>query len=179
MSQEINSLREYTNAVVAELVAKLPEGVTVDLYDRQKTEVLKTPGVYIELQPVAEGEDQGEGKQPVVCEMTAYCVLNTATNDVELEVAEMSVVVMKAIRRNRFGLGRAVNLPEGIESGEAFFSTPKGGLSSRYVGWSQALFLGESVWKGEALNISEIYIGVAPDIGLDHKDDYERVPVNE
>jgi hypothetical protein len=43
------------------------------------------------------------------------------------------------------------------------------------VEWTHVLHFGQSVWAGDGPQITEVFLGIAPEIGIPHVDDYVQV----
>jgi hypothetical protein len=43
------------------------------------------------------------------------------------------------------------------------------------VEWSHEIDLGESIWTDEGITPSQVFLGITPEIGLPHVDDYIEV----
>lgn len=159
---------------------------TVAMYDPVDPELkdIRTPAVLLELAEIHPAGRVSGGRTPIELGFTAHCMLSTKTESVQLEVRNFAVQIMRLVDGNRWGLGEFADRAEGLEAFPGIFSPGEKGFESWVVNWKQTVHLGD-VWElpgdvmpgvpGEPGAPAEVYLGMAPDIGLAHRDKYERV----
>lgn len=134
---------------------------------------LKLPGVLIELSELAPDEDPGTDELGLIARFTVYIVLERSST-AKLEAANLAAAVaLNVYKSGRFGqdVGRAT----GIRAVPDEFKPELFGYVVWAVEWSHEIRIGESIWNGEGITPSEIYLGIAPNIGAAHAGDYHQV----
>ncbi|WP_430735167.1 hypothetical protein [Halodesulfovibrio aestuarii] len=91
----------------------------------------------------------------------------------ELEVRELSRIVSTFIDGNRFDLN--VKGAQFIAAGEDQFSPELIDYVPWLVEFEQSVSFGTSCFIDDFITPDEVYVSMAPDIGLDHKNKYELV----
>lgn len=183
------TLDELTDAIVATLQAALGESVTVVAYgenegeeesDRKRRRKLQTPAVVVELVEMQEGEDLGTDQLPAELRFDAYCLVSGYDEAPRRAVRALAMAVSRAVRLNRWGLPVAPSKWIGAFPDE-FSRFDLKDFDVWRVEWSQLAHFGESVWlpDPDAIVPTEVYVGVTPDIGPDHVDDYVLVTEDE
>lgn len=168
------SLTGLHNAIKDSLATHFAGRVeTVEVYRAGLTDPINTPAVLLEMEDGSDDVDLGDDRTPLRCRFTAHCILSFQTQNVEMEVREFAVEALSLVRRNRWGLGDDIDLPEQVEIGPGQFKPGKDGFESWYVSWEQVVYLGESVWDSTGVTPTEIYVGIAPNTGPDG--DYQQV----
>lgn len=132
---------------------------------------ITTPSILIEAVSIKPGKTVSGGRLALVVEFAAHCILSLKTDRIQLEVRNLAARTLQIIHKNRWGLDNA-QLPDQLSAYPGMFSE-KLGFESWVVSWEQEFHLGE-VDLGDDWLPSEVYIGEAPNIGADHKDDYEK-----
>ena len=176
MSQNANTLSSFTtfhNAIKAALSA-LPNIKEVALYDANELDKVKTPAILIEMGEIDPSESLTGGRLAVNVDMRLHCVLSVTTPNVQLEIRNFAALVMTKMHRNRFGLSGAVEYPARLSAFPGMFKPDEKGFESWVVNFVQTVHLGE-VWEETEFLPTEVYLGLAPEIGNDHVDDYERI----
>jgi hypothetical protein len=108
---------------------------------------------------------------------TAYCMARNATGrgtrSIDcLALAESVISVIDGARFGLTGLFPAKCTRLDNMYAEAF---DKGGVALWAVTWEQVARLGADEWSSDGIAVSEVYLGIAPDIGAAHEDDYRQV----
>lgn len=168
MAQQIN-LTALHEAIKTGLSTALT-GVNVDYYDRPG-EKLVVPAVRFELEQITAANPSDTGTEQLEVELTfsAECVC-TYKQGGKLAVRLLSAQVAKLVDGNRWGLP--------VSAGQFASAAPES-FSEEYetwrVQWAHTALLGASIWDGNGILPTEIWLGFAPEIGPDHVADYVQV----
>lgn len=160
-------------AMEAQIRAALPAIKTVGAINAVTGHGINTPAALIDVEGMREGQDDGQGQLPVVLRFVAYCILSTATDKAEIEIQNFATELFRLVRRNTWGI-QGVDIPENLEAVPADFGPDKPGYEIWAVTWEQTIRVGGSVWEGGS-RPSTVFLGVAPDIGPPHVDDYRQM----
>jgi hypothetical protein len=169
------TVKDFVTAVKAEVESAFENRIqTVEDFNGFDRGKINTPAVLFHVERMIEGQDIGDGRVPLQCEVTAYCCLSLETGNVQTEVREFASELMSLIRRNRFGLGGDAADAENISAQPGPFQLGSKGFDSFEITWSQTIFTGENVWSG-GTPVSEVWFGISPEVGQEHIDDYEQL----
>ena len=169
----LTSFTAFFDAIKAELDT-IPNVREVALYDAHQLDKVTTPAILVELGEIDPADTRTGGRLAVNVDMRLHCVLSVKTDLVQLEIRNFAAVVMTKIHKNRFGLAGAVELPQRLSAFPGMFRPDEKGFESWVVNWTQAVHLG-AVWEEEDFLPTDVYLGLSPDVGADHVDDYERL----
>ena len=169
------TVKAFHQAVMTAIAEHFTGKVQVLAYPLETSEI-QTPAVLLEMESAEEGQDPGDGRIALQCRMAAHCVLGFQTEHIGMEVRSFSSQLFTLIVDNKFGIGGDVSWPEGLEMHPGEFKTGKAGFESWCVIWEQTLYLGESEWDDSGIVPETVMLGIAPNIGAAHEEDYR--PVN-
>ena len=178
------SLEEFHNAIQEVLAAFFAANVnTVAWYEQGEDASgqplpVKTPAIILEIDSAEEGDDVGDDRAPLLCHLTAYCILGQQTADLQIQVRAFAAQLFAKVRKNKWGLGHAISFPGSITLGPGKFDPEITGYESWFVSWDQTLYLGEDIWDSSAIRPTEIWWNWAPAIGNDFSDSYQRADSN-
>jgi hypothetical protein len=173
-------LAGFQDAIKAELSAFFGNIInTVAWYEQSESATgqplpIVTPAVVLEIESADEGDDVGDDRTPLLCHLTAYCILGQQTPDLQTQVRAFAAQLFGKVRKNKWGLGAKVGFPGGITLGPGKFDPEATGYDSWFVSWDQTVYLGDSVWLPSGIMPSEIWWNWAPEIGTDFVDSYMR-----
>jgi hypothetical protein len=134
-----------------------------------------TPAIIIELEAADEGDDAGDERAPLLCHITAYCILGQQTTQLQLQIRDFAAQLFALVRKNKWGLAHDVGFPGGITLGPGKFDPEKTGYDSWFVSWDQTLYLGDDVWDSTGIIPAEILWSWAPKIGTDFETEYQTL----
>lgn len=181
MSGELITLRELHTAMVRSFADRYAEQVeTIGAYDpfpdvtSQDPQALVTPALLLELVDIAPGEDDGTERVPLRLTLAAHCILSFRTADLQIELREFAADVLAHVRHNRWGYPAAARAPEQVSAQAGEFRPDLAGFDSWQVTWEQTVHVGTDVWAG-GIAPTEVYLGIAPEIGAAYVDDYVRI----
>lgn len=176
----MTSLSGFHAAIAAAIAAFFGDNINSVLWYAQGEDAASqplpviTPAVILDIESAEEGEDAGDDRAPLLCHITAYCILGQKTADLQIQVRSFAAQLFTLVRKNKWSLGRAVGFPGGITMGPGKFDPEKNGYDSWYVSWDQTLFMGADVWDSSAVLPTEIWWNWTPEIGADFVDSYMR-----
>lgn len=162
--------------IVDAIKAQFPQLVTVEDY-REETErvQLRIPACLLELSemtPVLE-EDSGTDQLPVQLRFEARLILGFREQKVKRAIRTLAGSFAAWVYQNQFG-----QPVEGAQVMGAYpddFDPTLDQFEVWRVEWQHLAFLGDTVWNGEEFLPQTVLVGISPDIGTDHEDDYSVV----
>lgn len=146
--------------------------------------IRQAPAVYIALMNIPESSYQGDGRRTLQLQMTAFVVAADQPG-LHRDQAAMNLTeaLMLLLPEQSWGLNAllpanevACGLPTRIRAENLYSgSLDKTKTALWGVSWRQEVHAGTAIWSNEGVLPAEVYVGVDPDIGIPHKDDYTRV----
>lgn len=136
---------------------------------------IKTPAIILELESFSDGDDMGDDRTPLACQITANCILGRSTPDLQIQTSNFAAQLLAKVRKNKWGLARGAGFPGGLTAGPGKFDPEKNGYESWFVSWDQTFYLGDSVWAPSGIVPSTVYLGQSPLIGTGNEDQYIQV----
>lgn len=150
-------------------VAELP---TCEKYPELAKKIV-SPAVLIELSELVPADDPGTGELALTARFSAYIVLQRSSR-AKLDAANLAAAVaLNIYAASRFGQPIGPAQISRVAPDE--FKPELFGYVVWVVEWTHEIRVGESVWDGAGITPTEIYLGIAPNIGLAHADDYHQV----
>jgi hypothetical protein len=177
----MTALTDFHAAIAAAIATHFGDNINTTLWYQQAEDAngqalpVTTPAVILEIESADEGEDAGDDRAPLLCHISAYCILGQQTSDLQIQTRSFAAQLFALVRKNKWGLGHDVSFPGGITLGPGKFDPEKTGYDSWFISWDQTLFLGADVWDSSAILPTEIWLHQAPEIGLPFENDYDRV----
>ena len=175
---DLITLRDLHTAMVRDLTDTYAERVlTVAAYDPfpdvegQERVPLVTPALLLELVDIQPGDDDGTGRTPLRLSWGAHCILSFRTAQMQIELREYAADVLAHVRYNRWGYPEAVREPENVSARPGEFRPEQAGFDSWLVSWEQLVLVGPDIWAG-GIAPTEVWFGIAPQIGAAHVNDY-------
>lgn len=181
-------------AIATDIKARFPELVTVEFYrgeglnDRKS---LTAPACLLDLTEfeASPSDDSGSGQLSVVANFEAALVISFKTPDAKRKIRKLAASVAAWLHNHRWVNpdNTAKRLPtgpcevigayrddfHGMMTGER--DRPLDQFEIWKVEWRQKVDLGESVWNETGLVPNQIFLGISPDIGPAHIEDYIEV----
>jgi phage gp37-like protein len=174
---------QLQRAAVAHLKTALPGLRTCDLYAGEfsggelSRGSLVAPAVLVACLGATRGSEHGNGEYDFLCRYSAYCLTRHAggRNERGMDALELAEGVLAEVEGARFGqtgcskasVTRLDNL-YGAEFDRA-------GVALWAVTWEQRVRLGADIWAEEGVLPKSLYVGIAPEIGIPHEEDYTLV----
>lgn len=174
----MTTLTQFHDAIAEAIAAHFGDNInTVAWYEQGETETgqplpITTPAIILEIESADEGDDAGDDRAPLLCHLTAYCILGQQTPQLQIQVREFAAQLFAKVRKNKWNLGHDVSFPGGITLGPGKFNPEKSGYDSWFVSWDQTLYLGVDVWDSSAIRPTEILWSDKPLIGTGFEDYY-------
>lgn len=136
----------------------------------------RAPAMYAACLGVPRFENPGTEQADEDALWGIFCVTGNAPDLTRDEAARnLAEAVALLVQNERWGLahtGEAREIKaENLYSGKL----SSAGTAIWAVVWRQKIRLGDSVWDGEGVFPSHLYVGLSPDIGEAHIDDYVEV----
>jgi hypothetical protein len=178
----MTTLTEFHAALGNQIAAHFGDNVnTVTWYQQGETPAgqplpIVTPAVILEIENAEEGDDVGDDRAPLLCHITAYCILGQQTTSLQIQVRDFAAQLFTKVRKNKWGLAHNVSFPGMITLGPGKFDPEKNGYDSWFVSWDQTLYLGDSVWDSTGIMPTEILWSELPLIGFNNEDHYKPLP---
>lgn len=172
MSQPETNLNTLHDAIKAALAAKYPDA-TVDFYGRPGDRI-QTPAIFLELEDIQaqDPDETGTEQLPVVLNFNAYVVL-------DYKVGKKQAVKVLAADVATFIRGKRWGCPVGAASVVGAFPDALQGREDAYevmrVEFAHEALLGADIWTDEGPVPWKVYLGIWPNIGPDHVDDYKLI----
>lgn len=139
-----------------------------------------TPAVRVAVLGLDRGDAQDDGRTLYPIRMCAY-IVTADTRGLGRDDAALAIVETLAARLPGAAWGAAAaDLPTDIKADNLYAGdVGRTGIALWAVTWTQRVLLGDDILTGEDLGPvpRAVYVGWAPEIGIPHVDDYERVDV--
>lgn len=142
---------------------------------------VKSPAVLVACLGATRHGDVDSGQVDWQCRFAAYCMVRHAGGRAprSVEALALAELVVAAIDGGRFGLtgvypARVTRLDNLYA--EAF---DKAGVALWAVTWEQVARLGVDEWTADGTRPEMLFVGIAPETGLPHKDDYALIHGSE
>lgn len=189
MSIDINfNLEQYLCSVVEELRTRLPSMKVIKPYPTNDIEIkdLPVPAVLVDLYEILPCEDEeqdlGNGQLPIDLMMSAYVVIASNEKQANLKVRQYAIDVASVIHN-----GRKFDSP--VSPAEILGITPQPEVNDDNhtylawgVSWQHTTYLGIQQTDElcddppvDAADIDKVFLGHDPEVGEEHKEDYEQV----
>lgn len=170
---DLDALHE---AVVAAITAGMPTVKSVQAYP-ETSEPLTLPAVLVDLEDMeaAPEADPGTEQLAMLTRWRARLILGFRTVDVDRQVRKGAAHLAHLVHLNRWG--QPVGPARVTLVGPDPFDPNLDQYEVWVVEWEQIVHLGASVWEcPEGSVVPEtVYLGVAPETGPDHIDDYWQI----
>lgn len=164
----LDNLAQLHTAIVHGLQAKL--GVqTVDAYPVIRRRIV-LPAVLVELSEMGPGRDPGTGETALVATFQARAIVDPNLPDADVQVRELAAHIAVAITHETWGLD--VSIAQLVHMGEDAFKPELDSYMSWVVEWTHEFHLGESAWPYPDDTALTIMLGMYPETGATHEDDY-------
>lgn len=171
------SFETYFATLIAFLQATFPTVPTVAEYPRLRKKI-EAPAILVELADLTHLDDAGTEQLCLAARFEARIVFDQvpiASSNQNLAALSLAASTALAIyRQGRIvagGAGPAKNFK--LEPDQ--FKPDLAGYAVWLVEWVHDLRLGASVWDGEGIRPSTIYVGYAPEIGAGNEGRYDEV----
>lgn len=172
------------DAIVATIGAAFPALKTCEKHpgkfdaDEIKRQAVRTPAIFVSCLGVADLSDPGTEQSDATLILAAFIltasVPGLTRDDAARNMAEALLIQVPRARWGLTGAGQAKSVrADNLYSGEIATK----GVALWAVVWRQQVRMGTSIWDGTGPVPTQLYLGIAPEIGLAHVDDYVPVEV--
>jgi len=151
---------------------------TVDFYSRVNSKVI-APAIFFELMNVTGVGTSTTDQLDCVFKFSAYCIYPYNAPNAILSARVLACSLASKINGNRFGHTMGASQVTLIEPAE--FDAENQQYETMRVEWEQTGLLGASVFDPDgSVAPTEIYMGIAPDTGIENISKYFKVyPIEE
>lgn len=134
---------------------------------------ISVPAVLIELEDLTPADDPGTGELAMTARFAAYIILHQ-TPKAGLQAANLAALIaLRIVEGSRFG--QPVGSAKIVRVAPVDFKPQLFGYAAWSVEWTHEIRIGDSVWDGTGIPVTDIMVGWSPDIGIGHEPDYEQV----
>lgn len=163
------TLSDYIETIASSIRTALPVFSLVEEYSEQKKRFI-TPAVFLEVSSLDREDDPGTGEVAMSVRVDCYVVVSFKTHKAKAVVRDLSSDLAVHLHGNRFGMPVAPSqligcYPDGFGDDQEQFETWR-------VEFDQVVHLGQNVWDEEGILPVEVYLGIAPEVGVEHVDKY-------
>lgn len=175
------SLQELCDAIKARIQADFPSLNSV-LFQSPTAQRQKMPLpaclLYLpELEP-GESTDPGTGQLTMMARFEARFVLGFAMPNAEMEVIALATSFATYLQNNARWLtaeGQRIGKANIIGCYKDEFEPDLDQFEVWRVEWTQEIYLGTSIWNTQMPTPQHVFIGITPNIGIEHIDDYTEI----
>lgn len=170
------------DAIEADIKAAFPDLKTVEFYGETRSD-MPLPACQLDLSEWENYEpDPGTEQQPVLIRFEArFIIKGVRTKASKRAIRKLAAAFSAFLYQRRWS--DAANLGKKIVTGEAKlksayrdqFDPQLDQFEVWCVEWEQQVNLGASVWDGAGAAPTKLFIGITPDIGTGHENDYFEV----
>ena len=175
----LTTLDAVHTGIISAIAAKFTALKTVAAYPMDR-KALTIPACLIELTEMTaiNDEDPGTEQQAVYARFEARLIIGFRQDkdkNPKLEIRKLAAAVGAFVRAKRWGC--PIGPAELIGIYQDDFDPELDQYEVWRVEWQQIIHLGESVWTGydEGDVPQRVYLGIAPEIGPEHIDDYVEI----
>jgi len=140
-----------------------------------RMDAITVPAVLIELVELEPGTDLGTEELVLVAHFEARVIMQVNASPEPIQTLVLSVLQWLNDMNNYPTKVTKPNIKQALPDA---FAPDTHAYQVWQIHWSQSLRMGPSVWEGEGIVPSQIWLGQSPDIGADHEPQYNNV-VNE
>ena len=179
----IDKLIEITPQHIAGLAQVSESGGLIDS-DETGRHLMRTPCILYAPLSARTLPDRGNEQLNIEWLCAAYCLValknskdnktvRTKRSGMARALAEQTALLIKQFRLSGAQRPQDITITDLNDPTETDLDSQ--GLSGYAVLWRQGVALGADVWADDSIKFDEIYLGVAPRIGLAHINDYWRI----
>ncbi len=176
-------LDQLHQAILDKIANQFPDLQTVEDYSQARTR-FSAPACFVELTQLDAGDmDPGTEQLQVAARFEAHLIIGFRQLDAKRAIRKLAGAFSVFLRNQRWGLpvGPAqfvAAAPDEI-SGVGRNAEHLDQYEVWTIEWEQEIHLGQSIWKGDDTLISEVYVGISPEVGVSFEDHYTRVVPEE
>ena len=137
-----------------------------------RMDAITVPAVLIELVELEPGTDLGTEELVLVAHFEARVIMQVNASPEPIQTLVLSVLQWLNDMNNYPTKVTKPNIKQAMPDA---FSPDTHAYQVWQIHWSQSLRMGQSVWEGEGIAPSQIWLGQSPDIGADHEPQYNNL----
>jgi len=137
-----------------------------------RMDAITVPAVLIELVELEPGTDLGTEELVLVAHFEARVIMQPNVSPEPIQTLVLSVLQWL---NDTNGMPAKVTKPNIKQALPDAFTPDTHAYQVWQIHWSQSLRMGQSVWEGEGIVPSQIWLGQSPDIGADHEPQYNNL----
>lgn len=162
--------------IVAQIAEAFPSFKTVEFYRDDETDRMPTPAVLLDMDDAepSDESDNGTGQLPAFLRFEARIIMGKRSPIVRLEVRKAALALAAWLKGRHWGNGVLADECQVLVICRDEFDPAMDQFAVWRVEWRNRVYLGDSAWTNEGA-VPESWFSFAPDIGADHKDDYQPV----
>jgi hypothetical protein len=169
------TLDQLHQAILDGIRAQFPDLVTVEDYPEDRKALLpaQLPACLVEMTELEASpeDDPGTEQLAAYAGFEARFIIGFRTPKAKRAIRERVAQFLLGLRHQRWGLPIAPAIP--ARAYEDPFSPDMDQYEVWAVEWRHLIHLGATVWTDEGEIPTQVLVGYAPEIGIDHVDDYE------
>lgn len=176
-------INDLLDAIVTTIHAELPGLSTVETHPGQFTLeelehfMVSTPAVRVALLGIERSVPVSDGQRDATLVLTAF-VVTTDAHLLSRDRAANNIVeaLVNLIPQNKWGVTECV-FGAGEAKGHNLYSADirEKGVTIFAIRWEQTVRLGTDFWDQPGVLPTELYVGIAPDVGPGHEADYTLI----
>lgn len=179
MSTETD-LAQLHSIIVASIKTQFPDLVTVEFYreEREPLSADELPACLLDLSEMENEQEQdpGTGQLAVRCHFEAELIVPFKALRSRLSVRILAASFAAYLReQSRWPGIQQAGAMEVLTAHKSDFHPVRDQYEVWCVQWRQILHLGASMWDDEGSQPDVVMLGLDPDIGIGHEQDYEQI----
>jgi hypothetical protein len=167
--------KNYFETLIAGLKAQFPSVPTIEEYPQLRKKIT-APSILVDLADLTPLADPGTGQLTLSARFEARVILDQVPSPDGVK-SVLALDLAAAVAQYLFTRGR---WGEAGSAGEFRvepdqFKPELAAYCAYLVEWTHEIRLGTSVWTGDGVTPTQIYVGLDPEVGSGHEDDYVEV----
>ncbi|WP_305817543.1 hypothetical protein [Photobacterium leiognathi] len=168
------NLLEYDDCVTDYLKKIAPWAKTVLSYPEEKINAIG-PAIFWGVTSIAPAGSNGSGEMDMQLTVTVLVAVSTQKANSEIHVRDLATYLIANIHDNRLDLGAGYKHATVTRSESSEFEPNLAGFSVWSIEFEQVITIGANKITATEFAPGKVFVGLAPDIGAAHVDDYELV----
>ena len=137
-----------------------------------RMDAITVPAVLIDLVELEPGTDLGTEELVLVAHFEARVIMQSNVSPEPIQALVLSVLQWLNDMNDTPATVTKPNIKQALPDA---FAPDTNAYQVWQIHWSQSLRMGPSVWEGEGIAPSQIWLGQSPNIGADHEPQYNNV----
>ena len=140
-----------------------------------RMDAITVPAVLIELVELEPGTDLGTEELVLVAHFEARIIMQANVSPEPIQDLMLNVLQWLNDTHDANDTPNKVTKPNIKQALPDAFAPDTNAYQVWQIHWSQSLRIGQSVWDGEGIVPSQIWLGQSPDIGVNHEPQYDNL----